>query len=563
MAGFLDVLRRIQQLWEHDRKRLVSVGDEVSGLLNKTSGGSSRPSPPTEELLRSAYRDLSSSFDHTWGGFGGEPKFPTPHRLSFLLRWYNRTGDTAALAMVRKTLDAMRYGGIFDQIGFGFHRYAVDRRWLVPHFEKMLYDQALLARAYTEAFLVTGEGRYEETAQNIFEYVRRDMTSPLGGFFSAEDADSEGKEGLFYLWTPEQVTTIAGRDEGELFCRFFGITPAGNFEEGFSIPHIGTPADIFCEREGIDLDELSRSLERTRTKLFAVRETRTRPQKDDKVITAHNGLMIVALAEGYRAFGDRGYLDMAQGAARFILDALRGRDGTLMRRYREGESAHPAFLEDYAFFVWGLLSLYEACFDFAYFRDAKELNDLMLELFWDDDAGGFFFTEKGGEAHIAQVKDIYDGATPSGNSVAAHNLLRLASMTGDASLEEKAERLFSAFSEEVAGHPTAYTHFLSALDFAIGPRREVVFSGDPEEEAMKEMVDTTRSVFSPTTVYLMRPAGGANEELFGLAPFLSPLIPQKGKATTYVCEDFTCREPILDADLLRKVLKGDSKTPQG
>jgi uncharacterized protein YyaL (SSP411 family) len=326
-----------------------------------------------------------------------------------------------ALEMAEKTLDAMRRGGMFDQIGFGFHRYSVDEKWLVPHFEKMLYDQALLSLAYTEAYQVTGKVEFAQVAREIFTYVLRDMTAPEGGFYSAEDADSEGEEGLFYVWTPKEVKEHLGEETGDLYCRFYGITEEGNFEEGLSIPHMRIPLQTFAKKEGMDTTRFETILKDARKVLFDLRKKRVHPLKDDKILTSWNGLMIAAFAKGYEALGNEAYAEAAKRAAGFILQNLRTADGRLLRRYRHGDAAYPGYLDDYAFLVWGLIELYEATFEVSYLEEAVALNKAMIDIFWDKQGGGLFFTGKGNEPLITQSKEIYDGALPSGNSVAVLN----------------------------------------------------------------------------------------------------------------------------------------------
>ncbi|MCX5907617.1 MAG: thioredoxin domain-containing protein, partial [Deltaproteobacteria bacterium] len=360
MTGFTGLLTQIANLWKNNREKLLKSGEGIRQALQQQEAGTEKGGPALDQkALQKAYIQLSRAFDPVWGGFGQAPKFPTPHQMNFLLRWGKRSGDSQAALMVEKTLQAMRQGGIFDQIGLGFHRYSVDEKWLVPHFEKMLYDQAMLAMSYLEAYQALGKSDYAETAREIFTYVLRDMTSPEGGFYSAEDADSENREGLFYVWTPREIQKHLGEDLGNLFCRFYDITHGGNFEDGTSIPHISRPLAAFAQTEKIPLPELTRALEEGRERLFAVREKRIHPLKDDKIITSWNGLMIAALAKGYQALQDPAYARAAKKAADFILGQM-VKDGRLMRRFRHRHIAHPGFLDDYAFFIWGLLELYEA-----------------------------------------------------------------------------------------------------------------------------------------------------------------------------------------------------------
>ena len=397
MSGFTELLAQIAALWKRDRGRILSAAEQtIQGIQPKTA---SVPGGITlnDQTLNLGYDQLKKAFDPTWGGFGAAPKFPTPHHLTFLLRQYIRHPASQDHTIIEKTLQAMRFGGVFDQIGWGFHRYSVDEKWMVPHFEKMLYDQALLAMAYTEAYQALKNPFHAQVSREIFEYVLRDMTSPEGGFYSAEDADSEGEEGLFYLWTHQQVKDVLGRDSADLFCRFYNITPAGNFEEGRNIPYLSISPEEFALKENMELEELETRLAGAREQLFSVREKRIHPLKDDKILTSWNGLMIAALAKGTQALGDPVYAQAAGKAARFILENMRTPEGGLYRRFREGQVAYPGFLDDYAFFIWGLIELYETLFDIRFLEEAVALNQRLIDLFWDQEKGGCYFTAGEGE----------------------------------------------------------------------------------------------------------------------------------------------------------------------
>jgi hypothetical protein len=556
MPGFLDIVAQIAQLWKTDRGRLFKIGADITHALQPRGDAAAHQQPLDVNILKKACDQLSRAFDPRWGGFGKAPKFPTPHHLTFLLRWYRRTQDVSALDMVERTLVEMRKGGIFDQVGYGFSRYSVDERWLVPHFEKMLYDQALLAMAYLEACQATGKKLYGEAAREIFTYVLRDMTAPDGGFYSAEDADSEGREGWFYLWTPDEVHRVLGPELGELFCRYYDISSAGNFEHGKNIAHITSPMQSFAEQRGLQLEELQRLLEDARNRLHAAREERVHPLKDDKILTSWNGLMIAALAKGYQVLGDSAYAAAAGKAANFLLETMRDPSGRLLRRYRDGQVAYRGYLDDYTFLVWGLLDLYEAAFDIRYLEEALRLNGEMLELFWDEPNGGCFFTAHDGEQLIVRDKDIYDGAVPSGNSVAALNLLRLSRMTGDVSLEQKAERMLQAFSGLVGDYPMAYTQFLNAVEFALGPAQEIVIAGDPASPVTKEMQAVVQRAFLPNRVLLFKPVGAEGERLAAVCAYAQSLHPLDRQPTAYICENYACQKPITAIDQLRQSLGG-------
>ncbi|HAA05355.1 MAG TPA: thioredoxin domain-containing protein [Syntrophobacteraceae bacterium] len=561
MPGFTNILTHIARLWRFDRGKLLQVGEDISRTLQPNPEAAKHRQTLDVNTLKQAVEQLSRAFDPRWGGFGDAPKFPTPHHLTFLLRWYRRTQDEAALNMVERTLVEMRKGGMFDHVGYGFSRYSVDERWLVPHFEKMLYDQALLAMAYLEACQITGKPFYGEAAREIFTYVLRDMTAPSGGFYSAEDADSEGREGWFYVWTPDEVSQILGPELGNLFCRFYDVSPAGNFEHGKSIAHISTPLVAFAAQHGMEVDALRGQMEGARQQLFLARKQRIHPFKDDKILASWNGLMIGALAKGHQVLGEPAYADAARRAADFILDTLRDSSGRLLRRYRNGHVAYRAYLDDYAFLVWGLLDLYETVFEVRYLREAVRLNREMLDLFWDEVGGGCFFSPHDGEELIVRDKDLYDGAVPSGNSVAGLNLLRLSHLTGELPLEQKAEQLLDAFSGMVGDYPMAYTQFLNALDFAIGPVQEIVIVGDLGDSTTQDMLRSVHQTFLPNRSLLFKPAGTAGDQLTTLCGYARMLQPVDQITTAYICEDYACQNPITDVGEFQKTLKGASSGP--
>jgi uncharacterized protein YyaL (SSP411 family) len=554
MPGFVDILKQISTMWQNDRARIVKSSEAITNDIQPRSDSVRSVHALNVETLKKGYAQLAGTFDQIWGGFGAAPKFPTPHNLTFLLRWYKRSGDSRAMEMVEKTLNTMRSGGIFDQIGLGFHRYSVDEKWLVPHFEKMLYDQALLAMAYIEAYQATGKVEFAQVAREIFTYVLRDMTSPEGGFYSAEDADSEGREGLFYLWIPLDVKEHLGKEPGDLFCRFYDITEAGNFEEGRSIPHVPVSTQNFAAKEGMDLPGLERLLKDTKDRLFDIRKKRVHPLRDDKILTSWNGLMIAAFAKGYQVFGDQAYADAARIAAAFILEKLRTAGGRLLCRYRQGDAAYPGYLDDYAFLTWGLIELYEATFEISYLEEAIALNQAMIEIFWDKESGGLYFTGKGNESLITRSKEIYDGALPSGNSVAALNFMRLGRLTWDTDLEKKADQLTGAFAAEIKEHPMAYTQLLIVLDFMVGPSLEIVMAGDPDLETTRDMLNVVQRKFLPNKVVLMRPDGAEGKRLATLSPFVETMHSVDHQSTVYLCEQYSCKKPITKVSELKTVL---------
>ena len=549
MPGFLDLANQIALAWQNNRGSLLEASEKITrGIQPRPSTGSM--ADLSADTLRKGYDQLAKGFDPAWGGFGSAPKFPTPHNLTFLLRWHRRSGEPNALHMVEKTLDGMRSGGIFDHLGYGFARYSVDERWLVPHFEKMLYDQAMLTMAYTEAYQATGRARHGKVAAEILSYVLRDMTSPEGGFYTAEDADSEGKEGLFYVWTPGEIKDQLGKDLGDLFCRFYDVGPHGNFEEGRSILHTRIPLDKFAARENMEVAEFEKILEQGRERLFAAREKRVHPLKDDKVLTSWNGLMIAAMAKAYQALRNQVYVDAAQRAAAFIMDNLKKDGPRLLRRYRDGAVAYSGYLDDYANFVWGLIELYEATFEIGYLEEALALSHSMIDLFWDETHDGFFYSGADNEVLIKQGKEIYDGAIPSSNSVALLNLIRLGRITGEANLEKKAERLTGAFATRIKAYPSAYTQFLAGLDFLIGPSREIVIVEGRKGRNYLPMVEAIQKPFVPNKILLLRPADDSVDRISALAPFTRDLRARKDESVVHICKQHSCQNSITGLEEL-------------
>jgi uncharacterized protein YyaL (SSP411 family) len=551
-VGMLELVPRVAELWATRREELLATSGEVADALARMSYDSGA-AEPDEAALAAAFEQLSGNFDERYGGFGDAPKFPTPHNYYFLLRYRRRAGDERALEMAEKSLLAMRRGGVYDHVGFGFHRYATDAAWRVPHFEKMLYDQALMAAAYVEAYQATGDRRYEETAREVFAYVLRDMTSPEGAFCAAEDADSEGVEGKFYLWTEREIREVLNDDEAGLIIDVFNVEAEGNFAEaaaagpdGANVLYVDRPlAEIAAER-GAAEDDFRARLAAAREKLFRAREERVRPRRDDKILTDWNGLMVAALAKGARAFDEPAYADAAARAAAFILANVRDGDGRLYHRYRDGEAAVGGFLDDYAFLTWGLLELYEATFDARYLKAALELARLTVDLFWDERGGGFFYAAADAEELIVRRKEVYDGAVPSGNAVATLNFLRLARLTGDTSWEEKAAATTRAFSGVAAQAPASFTFMMTALAFALGPSYEVVIVGDPAAADTQQMLRALARAYVPNAVVAFKPAGDDEPEIVELAEYTRDLSQVNGRATAYVCERFSCRAPTND-----------------
>ncbi|MCG8502036.1 MAG: thioredoxin domain-containing protein [Firmicutes bacterium] len=545
IPGLLDILEKVKTAWENNRETLMQSGEQIAENLSRHFKEDREHTALTKDVFHKAFDWLEHSFEPDYGGFSPAPKFPTPHQLSFLLRYWKVTGQEKALAMVEKTLDGMYRGGIFDHIGFGFSRYSTDKRWLVPHFEKMLYDNALLAIVYLEAYQVTQKKAYADVADKIFTYVLRDMVSPDGGFYSAEDADSEGEEGKFYLWTPTEIKDILGEEDGEKLCEYYGITEKGNFE-GRNIPN-----RIRANGEATHGEETIAPL---RDRVFAEREKRVHPYKDDKILTSWNGLMIAAMAIGGRVLANESYTQAAEKAVKFVLDKLVRKDGRLFARYREGEAAYPAYAEDYAFLVWGLIELYQTTYQPAYLRQAIRMNQEMLKYFWDEDKGGLFMYGQDSEQLIARPKEAYDGALPSGNSVAAVNFLRLARLTGNRELEQLADQQIKAFGSLIQQTPVGHTYFLTAVMFALYPTKEIVITGERKRTDTKEMIEVIHNTFLPHAVSILNAAGEEQAILTEMIPFIQEQKSIEDKATAYVCENFSCQAPIIDKEEFRKLM---------
>ena len=560
-AGVIELCEQIKTLWQNQPERVFESADGIASHLNRAfeyTGGDE----PDNRTLDQAYDQIAQGFDPEYGGFDSAPKFPTPHRLLFLLRCYHRTDNPQALKMVEETLTAMRLGGIWDHVGFGFHRYATDRNWLLPHFEKMLYDQALLALAYLETFQITRNDFYAETARLIFDYVLRDMTDAEGGFYTAEDADSEGEEGKFYVWTTAEFKRILGKDKARTWADIFNITDEGNFldestrqKTGANILHLQQSPGQLAENSGWPVRRFAEEWATVRRDLFEDRERRVHPLKDDKILTDWNGLMIAALARAGRVLGDKAYTTAARKAAGFVLDRLRGPNGRLRHRFREGETAIDGQAEDYAFLIFGLLELFQAGFDPHNLEVALNLQDRMITDFWDAAAGGFFSTASDSDDLPVRPKDLYDGALPSANAVAFLNLLTLSKLTGDARWEEKAQAQIRAFSGTIQKHPPGFTFFLVGLDFALNPGQEVVITGKSKAQDTLELLELLNINFSPNKVTLFKSEENA-DQLTRIAGYTDGLQVAQGKATAHLCKGFACQEATSDPEAMIAQLFG-------
>jgi uncharacterized protein YyaL (SSP411 family) len=500
--------------------------------------------PLTPDLLDRAVQGVLSSLDWAEGGFGGAPKFPQPMSLELLLRGYARTGAKQALDAVELTLDKMAAGGIYDQLGGGFHRYAVDRIWLVPHFEKMLYDNAQLARAYLQAYLVTGKPRYRQVVEETLEYVRREMTHPEGGFYSTQDADSEGEEGKFFVWTVDEVDRLLGPEDGPLFRAYFDVTPGGNFEHK-NILHTTEPLEQVAERLGVTPERLHEAVERGRPILHAAREQRVHPGRDEKVLTAWNGMMLRAFAEAGAALERDEWLATATSNAEFVLRDL-WQDGRLLRTWKDGRAKLNGYLEDYANYADGLVALYEATFDPRWLNAARAIADVILDKFADQESGGFYDTASDHEQLVTRPKDVFDNATPAGSSVAADVLSRLALLTDDAHYREAVEGVMTVLGTVASEHPTSFARLLCAADFTIGRPREIAIVGPADSDETRALRRAVFGRFLPNRVV----AGASGTGYPARIPLLQDRPLRDGKPTAYVCEGYVCQAPVTTPEAL-------------
>jgi len=554
MPGFPRVLRELHRGWVERRGDVDQIAGRMTEHLRETGEALPSDGPLNTALLDQATRALGRAFDPTHGGFGPAPKFPHPMDLKVLLRQHARTGDAHALHMVRHTLDKMARGGIYDQLGGGFARYSTDARWLVPHFEKMLYDNALLASVYLEAYQATRDPAFARVARETMDYVLGRMTDPEGGFYSTEDADSEGVEGKYYVWTLAEITEVLGPDRARTFAYVHDVTETGNWEHKniLNLPKTLAQASKLLGRPE---DELRAELDEDRARLLAVRDRRVPPGKDTKVLTSWNGLMIAALAEGGRVLKDARYLEAARRAAAFVLDRMRAGDGRLLHTYKDGQAKLNAYLDDYADLIDGLTRLYETTGEPRWMTSALELAGVMIAEFADAEHGGFFYTGKSHEALIARQRDFLDNATPSGNAMAATALLRLGALTGRDDLAEAGRKTLEAVQVVMEKAPMAAGQSLAALDFLLAaPRELAIIAGDDPDE-YRAAIEAVYSRFLPHKVVAPATAEQASA-LAATVPLLADRPARGGRTTTYICERFACREPIVGVEALDAALGG-------
>ncbi|GAB6098425.1 thioredoxin domain-containing protein [Halanaerocella petrolearia] len=551
--GLLQILNRIKKSWTNQREKLLQSSEEITKALQEHNiKGQTKDLNTTdlEDLIERGFNSLKNSFDPAYGGFGGAPKFPSPHSLMFLLRYAKVEEDQEGLTIVEETLDSMYQGGIYDHIGYGFSRYSTDDKWLVPHFEKMLYDNALLAIIYLEAYQILNKESYAQVAEEILSYINRDMTASEGAFYSAEDADSEGVEGKYYVWTPSEIKEVLGKEKGEEFCQTYNITEEGNFE-GKNIPNL-----IDTDLNKVEVDN---KFAESRRKLFLAREDRIRPAQDDKILTGWNGLMIAAFAKADQILNKSEYKEQAKETAQFIWANLRREeDGRLLARYREGEADYLAYAQDYAFFIWGLIELYQSTFKVDYLEKALTLNEDLIHYFWDQEEGGLYLYGSDGEKLITRPKKLRDAALPSGNSIATLNWLRLAKLIGKQELEEMAEEQVKYFYQQLDRVPRAYTAFLMSVLFIEKGGQEVVIVTEEEDEIGGEMINYFQQEFTPFSVIIAK--GREDDELKKLIPYIADYNQEGGQATAYVCQNFSCLTPVTTVDEFRDLIDNSQKS---
>ncbi len=546
MPAFVDLLRAVADAWRNRREEIERSG---SGLLEHIRREVRRADSPalSADTLEAAYRTLERSYDLAHGGWGGAPKFPQPMTIEFLLRTHARTGERSALAMATSTLETMARGGIYDHLGGGFHRYATDAVWLIPHFEKMLYDNAQLARVYVHAWQVTRDPAFRRIAEETLDYIVREMTDPAGGFYSSQDADSEGEEGKFYVWPLEEVHDVLGED-ARLFAEAYGVTARGNFE-GSNILHAAKPRDVLAAEHGVPADAVEARLAAARRTLFERRASRVRPGLDDKVLAAWNGLTLAAFADAARVFDRADYRAIAEANADFLLSHLRAPDGRLLRAWRAGRARLNAYLEDYAGVTDGLLALYEATFEPRWFVEARRMLEQVIAHFRDP-TGGFFDTSDDHETLITRPRDVQDNATPSGSAMATLVLLRLAALTGEGHYRDLAEGALQQVQPMAGAYPTAFAHWLCALDFALAAPREVAIVGDPRAGDTRALLEVAAKPYRPNQVLAVGRPGEDSP-----VPLLAGREPVAGRATAYVCEHFACRTPVTGPAELAALLR--------
>jgi hypothetical protein len=550
LPGFPKVLLAVARAYRERPQDVERATSQILGNLEKMKHRQETAQPLRIEALENAAASLAQHVDHTNGGIGGAPKFPNSMVFALFLRRYRATGNELYLQMTTLTLRKMAEGGVYDHLGGGFHRYAVDERWLVPHFEKMLYDNALLARLYLEAYQVTAEPLFRERVEAILAYVERDMFRPGGGFYSTQDADSEGREGKFFVWSREEVMSLLGDEVGEIFCRYYDVTDVGNFEH-YNILHPTLTVSQLAKLFRRDEESVSHLLHETQQTLFAARERRVKPGRDDKILTSWNGLMLSAFVEAYKVLGNSRYLEIARQTTDFLLTCLY-RDGRLLRSYKDGQAKFNAYLDDYAFLAAAFIDLYEATFEKVYLQRAVEFMETLLVRFWDEKEGGFFFTSDDHEVLITRSKPAFDGSIPSGNSAALLNLLRLSYLTENRNYLTKAEQILRLYYDAMTQNPFGFSNMLCALDFYLNRPKEIVLLGKKNAAETREMLSRIHTLFIPNKT--IRCLDSLDHSEPPMPSILEGRTQIEGKLTAYVCHNFTCSLPVTDWGALKELL---------
>jgi hypothetical protein len=560
--GFITLIKRIHETWSTQKDKLVESADQLVDHIEKSLAGSAgEPQQGTTTIIQNAAAQLGQRFDPRHGGFGDAPKFPSSPSIGLLLREYARTRNPETLHRATFTLDNMAQGGMYDHLGGGFSRYSTDEEWLVPHFEKMLYDNAQLVQVYLEAYQVTGNPYYRKVVEETLEYILRDMTDENGGFYSAEDADSEGEEGKFYVWSHSEIMDVLGPDAGSIFCTYYNVKEKGNFSShetyhaGLNILHTPISDAQVASILKISEDELAASLKQSKTTMLEHRSKRVRPGLDDKILTSWNGMMLSGFAQAYQILGNQEYLDATVKCADFILNEL-VKDDELLRTHRKGESRLPAYLDDYAFLIVGLMDVYEATFDVRWIQAADELTETMITKFWDQEESIFYFTSEEHKNLIVRTKPTYDGATPSGNSMATLALLRLSKFVDDSSYYDKADALLDAHYTQMNQFSSAYLKMILALDFMLYPPKEIAVVGSISAPETQDLLKAARSNFIPNKILASyNPSGPDADVIQERIPLLKAKTLVKEKPGAYVCKNFACQQPVNEVDALLKQLE--------
>lgn len=551
-SGLKELIPEINKLWNNKRDELLDSANKITETL-KQKTNEKADKLLTEDIFHDVTQQLKREFDSKYGGFGNAPKFPIPHQNLFLLSYFYHFDEELALEMVEKTLKSMRCGGIYDHLGSGFHRYSTDRKWLLPHFEKMLYDQALLIYLYTVAYQITGDKIYKKTVEDVINYLNSKMLSHKGGFFSAEDADSEGEEGKYYIWRFNEIEDVLSEENARKIIELYNIKPEGNFREERSGKLTGKNIMYLLNETGIKREY---ELVKERNKLYNQREKRVKPDTDDKILTDWNGLLIASLARAAFVFNNNSYLELAENVVNFIDEEL-FKEGILLHRYRKGEAAISGIIDDYTFLTWGLLELYQSSFKVSYLKRAVNLQEQLLENFWDENEGGFYYTSLEMSDLIIRSKEVYDGAVPSGNSVALMNLVKLSHLTGNHLYEEKAEELVKTFANQVKQNPVSYSLFLLGLENILLPYYDLIIVGEKEDKGVKEILDFLKENYRPNVSILFIPPNKESKDyndLINIAGFVKDYQQIDNKTTFYLCKDYTCQLPVTEIDEVKNAL---------